>query len=60
MLARPRASDLEELIRLYEAGQLKVTIDSSFDFAQAAEAHRRIESGVDRGKVVITIKPAAT
>ncbi len=58
MLARPRASDLEELIRLYEAGQLKVTIDSRFEFAQAAEAHRRIESGVDRGKVVITIKPA--
>lgn len=56
MVARPRASDLQELIRLHEAGQLKVTIDSRFDFAHTADAHRRIESGVDRGKVVITIK----
>ncbi|MCA9159355.1 MAG: NAD(P)-dependent alcohol dehydrogenase [Planctomycetales bacterium] len=58
MLARPKASDLQELIRLHEAGQLKVTIDSRFDFAHTADAHRRIESGVDHGKVVITIKPA--
>lgn len=60
MLARPRASDLQELIRLYEAGQLKVTIDSRFEFAQTADAHRRIESGVDRGKVVISINASTT
>jgi NADPH:quinone reductase-like Zn-dependent oxidoreductase len=56
MLARPRASDLQELVQLHEAGQLKVTIDSRFDFLQAADAHRRVETGVDHGKVVITIK----
>jgi hypothetical protein len=53
MLAKPDASDLRELIRLYEAGQLKVTIDSRFDFAHTADAHRRIEAGVDHGKVEI-------
>ncbi|QEG43175.1 NAD(P)-dependent alcohol dehydrogenase [Roseimaritima ulvae] len=58
MLAKPKADDLEELIRLHEAGQLNVTIDSRFDLAHTAEAHRRIESGVDHGKVVITVKPA--
>ena len=57
-VAKPKATDLQELIRLHESGQLSVTIDSRFDFAQAADAHRRIESGVDHGKVVIAIKPS--
>jgi len=56
MIAKPRASDLRELIRLHELGQLKVAIDSRFDFVHAAEAHQRIESGVDHGKVIITMK----
>ena len=54
MLAVPSGDDLRELIRLYERRQLKVTIDSKFPFALAAEAHRRIEAGVDHGKVVLT------
>ena len=53
MLATPSGDDLRELIRLYEAGRLNVTIDSTFPFAKAAEAHRRVESGVDHGKVVL-------
>lgn len=53
MLANPSGDDLRELIRLYESGKLKVTIDSTFPFAKAAEAHRRVESGVDHGKVVL-------
>ena len=54
MLAVPSGDDLRELIRLYELGKLQVTIDSLFSFEQAADAHRRIEAGVDHGKVVIT------
>lgn len=53
MLARPRSEDLRELIRMYESAEVKVTIDSRFAFADTAEAHRRIENGVDRGKVVL-------
>ncbi len=53
MLATPSGDDLREIIRLYEAGKLKVTIDSTFPFEKAAEAHRRVESGVDHGKVVL-------
>ncbi len=54
MLADPSGDDLRELIRLYESGELKITIDSTFTFEQAAKAHRRVEEGVDRGKVVLT------
>ena len=53
MLADPSGDDLRELIRLYESGKLNVTIDSTFPFEQAAQAHRRVEEGVDRGKVVL-------
>ncbi len=53
MLAKPSADDLRELIQLHQDGRLKITIDSRFPTADAADAHRRIESGVDRGKVVL-------
>jgi len=56
MLARSNADDLRELIRLYEAGQLKVTIDRTYSLDKAADAHRRVETGVDRGKVIVTLK----
>jgi len=54
MLAVPSGDDLRELIRLYQLGKLKITVDSQFPFENAAQAHRRIEAGVDRGKVVLT------
>ena len=53
MLAKPSADDLRELIQLYQQGRLKITIDSRFATADAAQAHRRVETGVDRGKVVL-------
>ena len=53
MLARSSADDLRELISLYQRGQLAITIDSRYPMSQLAEAHRRVESGVDRGKVVV-------
>jgi len=53
MLAKPSGDDLRELIRLYKAGRLNITIDSTFPFAKAAEAHHRVESGVDHGKIVL-------
>jgi len=53
MLAKPNADDLRELIDLYEIGKLNVTIDSRFPMSEVAAAHRRVETGVDRGKVVL-------
>jgi NADPH:quinone reductase-like Zn-dependent oxidoreductase len=38
-----------------EAGALKPEIDATFPLAQAADAHRRIESGEHVGKIVLTM-----
>ena len=39
-----------------EAGKLKPVIDSTFPLAEAAEAHRRMESGEHVGKIVLTVR----
>lgn len=54
MLAKSKSSDLKELIGLFEMDKLKVTIDKRYKMSELAEAHRRVEQGVDRGKVVVT------
>ncbi len=53
MLAKPNTDDLRQLISMYEIGKLKVTIDCRFPLSQLADAHRRVEAGVDHGKVVL-------
>jgi len=40
---------------LIAAGKVKVVIDSTFPLAQAAEAHRRLESTQHIGKIVLTV-----
>lgn len=55
MLARPRIDDLAELVGLYQAGQLRPTLAGVFPLDQAAEAHRRLESGGHCGKYVLRI-----
>ena len=37
------------------AGKLKPVMDRSFPFAQAADAHRRMEEGSHIGKIVLTM-----
>ncbi|MFH5802834.1 NAD(P)-dependent alcohol dehydrogenase [Alienimonas sp. DA493] len=59
MLAQSRAEDLTELMRLYDAGQLKVTIARRFPLAEAAAAHRMLENDSFRGKIVLTVEEAA-
>lgn len=39
-----------------EQGRLKPVIDSTFPLAQAADAHRRMESGEHIGKIVLTVE----
>ena len=52
-LVEPDYAGLESLAALVEGGKLKVEIDETFPLAQAAEAHRRLEDGRARGKIVL-------
>jgi len=40
---------------LFGAGKIKVVMDSTFPLAQAADAHRRLETGQHIGKIVLTV-----
>lgn len=46
---------LTELTKMYIDGKLRVVLQRAFPLAQAAEAHREIESGHVRGKIVLTV-----
>jgi NADPH:quinone reductase-like Zn-dependent oxidoreductase len=51
----PDGSTLAVISRLLESGAVKVYVDRVFDLADAAEAHRAIESGHTRGKLVLKV-----
>ncbi|RAR41363.1 NADP-dependent oxidoreductase [Paenibacillus sp. MDMC362] len=46
---------LAELVQLYEQGKLQIHVSRAFSLSEAAEAHRAVESGHVRGKVVLRI-----
>ena len=52
---RPSATDLAELARLGQTGELRPEIAEVFDLADAAAAHERSEAGHVRGKIVIRV-----
>jgi NADPH2:quinone reductase len=45
--------DLAELLAALASGRFTVPVDSAFPLADAADAHRRLESRANRGKVVL-------
>lgn len=49
------AARLAELTGLWTEGKLKLHVAMTFPLEQAAEAHRQVEPGHARGKVVLTI-----
>lgn len=54
-VVHPDGEGLARLAAQADAGQLTVRIDEVFPIEQAAIAHRRIESGRTRGKIVLEI-----
>ena len=55
VFVRPDAHDLEELARMADAGQLRVSIAKAFPLEQVREAHELLAGGHVRGKVVVTL-----
>lgn len=51
----PDGSTLAVISRLLESGDVKVFVDGVFDLAQAPEAHRALEGGHTRGKLVLKV-----
>ncbi|MDQ0745011.1 NADPH:quinone reductase-like Zn-dependent oxidoreductase [Clavibacter sp. B3I6] len=51
----PDGQTLAVIARLLESGDIRVYVDEVFDLEDAAEAHRHMESGHARGKVVLNV-----
>ncbi|MGY1693603.1 NADP-dependent oxidoreductase [Geodermatophilus sp. SYSU D00814] len=56
VFVRPERHDLEELGRMADAGQLRVSIARAFPLERTAEAHDLVAGGRVRGKVVVTLR----
>jgi NADPH:quinone reductase-like Zn-dependent oxidoreductase len=51
----PDPVGLRALVELVELGKLRVHVQETFPFERIAEAHRLLESGHTRGKLVLTV-----
>ena len=54
-VATPNGALLKEFAAMIDAGGLKVPIARTFPLAEAADAHRLLEGGHPRGKLVLTV-----
>lgn len=53
MTVRPDVFHLEEIAELFEDGDVRLHVDAIFPLADAAAAHRRLETGHVRGKLIL-------
>jgi len=53
--AGPTTQDLDFLRELIDAGKLRTVIDRQFPLGQVPDAHRYVDAGLARGRVVIAI-----
>lgn len=55
LASKERASDLERLTPLLEAGQLTPSVDRTYPLDQVRDAMRHLDAGHVRGKIAITV-----
>jgi NADPH:quinone reductase-like Zn-dependent oxidoreductase len=55
VLVKPSGEDLSLLKQLFEAGRLRVVLDSVYPLEEAADAHAHGETGHTRGKIVLRV-----
>ena len=55
VLVKPSGEDLSLLKQLFEAGRLRVVLDSVYPLEEAAGAHAHRETGHTRGKIVLRV-----
>jgi NADPH:quinone reductase-like Zn-dependent oxidoreductase len=53
---RSSGAQLERVVRLIEAGTLRVAIDSTYPLANAQQAHERAARGHIQGKIVLAVR----
>ena len=56
VLRRPEPTDLDALGALVDAGKLEPCIEAVYGLDDIVRAHRRVESGRTRGKVVVSLE----
>jgi len=54
-LVHSNGDDMEQIAELMEAGTIKAYIYKEYAFEEIAEAHRQIETGKTRGKIVVVL-----
>jgi NADPH:quinone reductase-like Zn-dependent oxidoreductase len=55
VLVKPNGHQLGEVAQLIEQGKVKPVVSKEFPLAEAADAHRQVETGHTRGKVVLAV-----
>lgn len=55
-LSEPNAKDLDFLCELAQAGKLKPVIEKIYPLSEIAEAHRHLEAGHTKGKIVVQVQ----
>ncbi|KAK4153519.1 zinc-binding dehydrogenase-domain-containing protein [Chaetomidium leptoderma] len=58
-IVKPLGSNLAEISELVEAGRVRPTVDSVWEFADYKKAFERLESGHAKGKVIIKVSDEA-
>ena len=54
-MVKSNGDDMEQIAELMEAGTIKAHIFKEYSFEEMAEAHRQIETGKTKGKIVVML-----